>query len=464
MRAPRVIPAMAAALLLAVIVAVFGCSSIAGTARPTENILVRPVDPSFVYGTDGSSIDRLAATVVTDVQAYWSRAFPQHFGSPWRDIDGGFFSVDTTDKDSDPPPCTAEVADLAGNAFYCTALDAIAWDRAALLPVLAEHYGRTAVVAVLAHEMGHAVQHRHSTPSGDTGSGAAGTSTSSPILTEAIADCYAGAYARWVVDGHSERLHIRKAQLDGAMRALTSFRDPVGTPRSDAGAHGTAFDRVSAFQDGYRGGPSSCAEMTRHNRFTSTAMTSAPERRNQPLEKILRSRAAAMRAYFAGLVDRRGGHWTDPVLHRASPANCTEGRRRAEDRRRPVVYCPQPPTVLVDRRELANTHGEIGDQASATALATGYARAALSGLGRPTSGAEAARQASCLAGAYTGSVLHEAARRPPLSASDLDEAVILLLSEEKVGRAASATSAPTGFDRVTAFRAGVRGGADACGA
>lgn len=448
MRAPGTTPATVTALLLALIVAVTGCSSTTGTARPTDDILVRAVDPSFVYGTDGSPHDILAATVVTDVQDYWSRAFPRHFDSPWRPIDGGFFSVDTTTEGATPPPCTAEVADLAGNAFYCASVDAVAWDRAALLPVLAEHYGRAAVVTVLAHEMGHAVHQRRAPASGDTGS-------PGPVATETIADCYAGAYTRWVVDGHSTRLHIRKAQLNGAMRALTSSRDPVGMSQSDTDAHGTALDRVAAFQDGYRGGPEVCTSTAPDDR-RPTGTDLAPVRPNQPLEEVLRSGTAAIRDYFAELVDRGGGRWVDPVVRRSLPRGCTT------EHRVPVSYCPHPPAVVVDHRELAGMHHDIGDQATVTALTSRYALAALSALGRPTSGAEAGRRASCLTGAYTGSLLHDTGERPPLSAGDLDEAVILLLSRKQVGRDASGASALTGFDRLAAFRAGMHGGPEAC--
>ena len=44
-------------------------------------------------------------------------------------------------------------ADVEGNAFYCPAADAIAWDRASLLPVLQDRFGEAAVVVVLSHEL-----------------------------------------------------------------------------------------------------------------------------------------------------------------------------------------------------------------------------------------------------------------------------------------------------------------------
>ena len=42
------------------------------------------VDPSFVKNSDGGDIDRLAATVVTDVQQYWTEKFPTTFDKDWR--------------------------------------------------------------------------------------------------------------------------------------------------------------------------------------------------------------------------------------------------------------------------------------------------------------------------------------------------------------------------------------------
>ena len=57
------------------------------------------VDPSFVENTDGSAIDVLAATVVTDVQKFWTEMFPAEFDKQWSDLDGGYYSVDTSDDD-----------------------------------------------------------------------------------------------------------------------------------------------------------------------------------------------------------------------------------------------------------------------------------------------------------------------------------------------------------------------------
>jgi len=62
---------------------------------------------------------------------------------------------------------------------------------------------------------------------------------------------------------------------------MVAFRDPVGTTQTAQGAHGDAFDRVSAFQDGFDKGAKLCADMSVDNReFTARAFQD-PQRRGQ---------------------------------------------------------------------------------------------------------------------------------------------------------------------------------------
>ena len=48
--------------------------------------------------------------------------------------------------------------------------------------------------------------------------------------------------------------------LDAAISGLISVGDDVGREASAPGAHGSAFDRISAFQTGFDGGTKRCAE------------------------------------------------------------------------------------------------------------------------------------------------------------------------------------------------------------
>ena len=43
--------------------------------------------------------------------------------------------------------------------------------------------------------------------------------------------------------------------------AMIAVRDPVGIDQFSAGGHGSAFDRVGAFQVGFTEGPARCAEL-----------------------------------------------------------------------------------------------------------------------------------------------------------------------------------------------------------
>lgn len=385
-----------------------------------------------MHGTDRGSTDRLAATVVSDVQAYWAANFPALTGKPWHDLDGGFFSVDTSAAGGRPPPCSAGTQDLQGNAYYCATVDAIAWDRSALLPVLREHYGDAAVAVVLAHELGHAVQQR---------SGVDTRSAREPLRTEAGADCYAGAFLRTTADGRAAHLRFDPAQLDRALHALIVFRDPIGADPAAGDAHGTSFDRITAFQDGFQRGPGGCSDVPAPGGASTRART---DDANRPLaESVARQDIAA---FFARLATAGGRPWTPPPVRQAAGSGCTAD---------PVGHCPRGPAVVYDPARLGSLHDEIGDQASTTLIASRQASAALGALGRPTTGPPAGRATSCLTGAYTASV-------PELSAGDLDEAVEVLLVSDTASRDSRGARTITGSERVAAFRAGLTGGPGAC--
>jgi predicted metalloprotease len=429
--------------------------------RPTagESVTRGTVDPSFIRGTDGGPIDQLAATAITDVDTFWEEAFPQTFGKPWKPLEGGIYSVDTADSSAKPPPCTEKASDVEGNAFYCPSADAIAWDRAALLPVLKDGYGDAAVVIVLAHEMGHAVQNRMGiTPEAERRQ----PQRFPTILTEAMADCFAGAFVKWVNDGKSEHLDIGSDTLDSALGALITFRDPVGTSANDQSAHGNAFDRVSAFQDGYQQGVKFCAAMTVENRaFTQEAFTSADDRDrggNLAFDEMLEFITPDLNDYYESLSTQAGKTWADP---KATP---TDEEPDCSGDQGPVAYCPADKAVEFEvGADLPKLHAEIGDYATGVLLASRYALAAMQAMGVELEGEKAATTALCLAGAYTREVFVRQ-KGFGLSPGDLDEAVRVLLAYDYAARDATGSAAlDPGFKRVDVFRGGVMEGTKACG-
>jgi predicted metalloprotease len=455
------------ALLLTLAAAVPACmTAVPGAPTSAEVVVTKSdlepgsgVDPSIVHNTDGGEIDRLAATVVTDLSAYWQEAFPATFGSPWRELSGGYYSVDTADANTRPPPCVQRAVDVEGNAFYCPSGDVIAWDRAALLPVLRERFGEAAVMLVLAHEMGHAVQRR----AGLTLEKQRRNSDRYPtILVEAMADCYAGTFVRWVADGKAAHLKVEKNRLDSALESLIAFRDPIGTEQADQNAHGDAFDRVSAFQDGYDNNAGLCAAMTVDNRrFTQRGFldhNDAQRGGNLPFDQLLQSMTDDLNSYFGTLVSERGKQWTTPALRTSESApGCTTGDQG------PVVFCPDGTAItVVAKGPLLELHADIGDYATGTILASRFGMAAMSTLGKPLDGADAQRQMICLAGSYTGMLLGRE-RGFTLSPGDLDEAIQVLLRHNYAGRDSAGQAIEAGFDRVSVFRAGTLQGVQTCG-
>lgn len=416
------------------------------------------VDTSFVHNSDGGDIDKLAATVITDVKAYWTGAFPATFDKEWEDLEGGYYSVDTADDDAKAPPCARRASDVEGNAFYCPTEDVIAWDRAALLPVLKEKFGEAAVMFVLAHEMGHAVQRRTGLTLAEQRANPEDYPT---ILIEAQADCYAGSFVRWVADGESDHLKISKDRLDTALEALVMFRDPVGTDADDQDAHGDAFDRVSAFQDGYDQGVDLCKDMSMDNRtFTQRGFLNADDQEsggNLKFDTLLATIQPDLEEYYSGMVGAFGKQWTAPTVRTSDVTpECVQTDQG------PIAYCPESREIdVATGDELPRMHTEIGDFATGTILASRYGMASLAALGKPLEGEDAQRALLCLTGAYTGTLISRD-KGFALSPGDLDEAIQVLLRYDYPGRDTTGKAVATGFDRVSLFRAGALQGVEAC--
>ncbi|GAB3441412.1 neutral zinc metallopeptidase [Actinophytocola sediminis] len=453
-------------LLSLAVLSVSACTtSVAGEPVGTGSVVTNPepgkpggVDPSFIENTDGGEIDQLAAAVLTDVRAYWTETFPATFdGQEWADLEGGYFSVDTAAADAPSPPCVEQAADVEGNAFYCPSEDIIAWDRAALLPVLKERFGDASVMLVLAHEMGHAVQRR----AGVTVEKQRTDPERYPtILIEAQADCYAGSFVRWVVEDNAEHLSIAEDRLDSALESLITFRDPIGTEPTDAGAHGDAFDRVSAFQDGYDSGAQLCADISVDNRrFTQRGFRAADDAErggNLPFEDLVANMTDDLGGYFNTVVTGQGGKWTAPSL---VPV---DGEPECDGDQGPIAFCAEGDEIEISADgELPELHQQVGDYATGIILASRYGMAALDALAKPLEGEQTQRQLLCLAGSYTG-VLLDRTSGFTLSPGDLDEAIQVLLRYDYPGRDGAGGAIQTGYERVSVFRVGTLEGVEAC--
>jgi hypothetical protein len=109
-----------------------------------------------INGDSSSPVNDIAVKAIGDLQKYWGEEYPKLYGKPYEPVEGGFYSV-MPSKD-DAPPCTEDVSEVAGNAFYCSSKDVVAWDAEGLLPELQSKFGDFVIPIVFAHEWGHAVQ------------------------------------------------------------------------------------------------------------------------------------------------------------------------------------------------------------------------------------------------------------------------------------------------------------------
>jgi predicted metalloprotease len=438
------------ALVAAVLILTSACSqAVPGSARPSA----APAPATAAIATRSDPAGRVAEATATALQEFWRAELPAAFGREWRDITT-FAAVATQDPAAEPPPCINRAADLADQAFYCPSADAVAWDADGLIPAQHERFGPVGVAVVIAHEVGHAVQSRLGVDA-EQGRDPQRFPT---ILLESMADCYAGAALAHFSEEPVAGLPLGPAERDQAMLALVGFRDPLGVAAGDESAHGNAFDRVSAFQDGWTEGAELCAGMTVDNRtFTQRRFGSEADLArggNLPMQEMLAFVERDAAEFFGGLAPG----WDPPQL--STGGACPVPELAAQG---PAAYCREDGGVAVDVAGLEQLHDEVGDFAGATVVAGRYGLAVLDATGRPPVGRPAGAATTCLTGAYTGR-LFDAADGFRLSPGDLDEAVQVLLAADWVARDASGASDPAdhGFERIGRFRTGLLDGPAAC--
>ena len=390
------------------------------------------------------------------LQAFWRDAFPTAFGKPWREITQ-FVPVHSHDTTAVPPPCLRRAADVTGQAYYCPTADAVVWDTDELIPQLQEKNGPAGPLVVLAHEIGHAVQNRL----GIDEAQAKAPAQYPTILLEAMADCDAGVALASFMQHPPAGVPFGPAERDGAVGAIVGFRDPLGIQSGDQSAHGNAFDRVSAFQDGYGGGATTCAAMTMANqRFTQRRFGSAADQQrkgNLPLTTLLAAVEADARSWFTTLGPPG---WSAPALRPAPTGACPKGRLTAQG---PASFCAADGSIAVDTAALAPLHDHLGDFADAVLVASRYGLATLAARGATVTDPAAGATATCLAGAYTGRLIDPTGGFS-LSPGDLDESVQVLLADSWAARDAEGDAEPAGraYDRIAQFRAGLLEGAAHC--
>ncbi|WP_459545089.1 neutral zinc metallopeptidase [Nocardia sp. X0981] len=430
-----------------------GATTSTGPSGPREGV---PDSDRQAENSDGGDMDRLALNAVADIEEFWTENYSATFPGEFRPV-SKLISWDATAAERDSVEfCTVSTHELV-NAAYCGSDRTIGWDRGVLLPELVERFGEMAVVMVLAHEYGHALQ----IPAGIA------TEDSPGLVTEQQADCLAGVFLRHVAEGDSRHFSLNTTDgLNGVLGATVAVRDR--DPDDPENVHGSAFERVTAVQMGYTNGAEACAgidEQEIEDRRAGLPVTFEPGEEYLQLE-VTEDTLQDMAAALADILPVTGApeYDYDGVPTRCADATPTE----------PVAYCPATEVIGTDVDALAELAGETGAaDEPLSAIVTGDYNAFVVFVSRYalayqndkqlslTGAATAGLRTACLAGAVTTALSRETSD-PRLSAGDLDEAVSGLLSDGLAAADVDGEIVPEGYLRLDAFRLGVLEGETAC--
>lgn len=438
----------------------FRVGGIPATNGPSGIRSNAPSPTGTVVNTDHGPIDKLSLLSINDIEDYWKSVYSQSLKGTFVPV-AKMVSYDS-DNPNSPIVCHNDTYKLV-NAFFTSRCNLIAWDRGVFMAVAQRYFGDMSVNGVLAHEFGHALQQMAKLV----------TRTDPTIVREQQADCFAGVYLFWVADGKSPRFTLSTADgLDHVLAGIITTRDPVmdADTRNDD-EHGSALDRISAFQMGFINGASACAGINKQEidqrrgdlpTTLRTVNTRDPETGEVPInEDTLSTLMELLGKIFSP---------KNPPTLSYNPADCPDAKASP-----PASYCPATNTIVIDLPGLAKA-GKVaaenehtlpqGDDTALSMVMSRYALAVQHERGLAMQSPWTALRTACLTG-----VVHRRMAEPIelpsqkqliLTAGDLDEAVSGLLINHLVASDADGTSVPAGFTRIAAFRGGVTGNMDAC--
>ncbi len=415
-------------------------------------------DPTHTAAnSDGGPADRLALLAVDDLEDFWSHNWNGALTGTFSPI-SGLVSYDSNST-TNPDVCGGGLTDMA-NAFYCFSNDTMAWDRGSFIPGAAKYFGNMGVVGIMAHEFGHAVQAKaHLVEKG------------TPVLVkEQQADCFAGVYLHWVAADKSPRFSLSTGDgLNHVLAGAIYIRDPLMTQEealAAGDAHGSALDRISAFQIGFSGNADQCAAINMDEikkrqgdlpQFLSYDAYDAPANGDSPIdENLLTKLMASLNQIFTP---------ANPPQLSLDPGTCPDAKATS-----PASYCPATNTIGIDMPALedvgtprSESQGVLlqGDNTALSMVTSRYMLALQHERGTPLQSTTTALRTACLTG-VAQSKMSEPGSPLMLSAGDTDEAISGLLTSGLVASDVDGVTALAGFTRILAYRAGLQGDADQC--
>ena len=418
--------------------------------------------------------DAYLAAGLADIQSWWASEYQRLFGEPWEPLAGGIFAA-YPERTAPIPGCGfpgntsyQEVSDYG--AFYCPDGDYMAYDDGELGVIfeLAERFSPSVVAVVLAHEFGHAVQFR----TGDLDRDVA------TIYTEQQADCFSGAWARRVWEGHVATLTFGDDDIRTGLIALVAVADPIGTSVLEPGGHGAAFDRIGAFQEGFIGGVDNCVGLidkplpllpNEFNPESDDPRTNGNASFGWDAEEIMTLLNGDLSSFWPPQLATQGTTMPQVTLRPAAGPDddCGDPEGMATFG---AVHCPATNEVVFDEALGRVLYDDFGDFAVGYVIGLAWADAVQTAVGSPLEGEPRALASDCLVGAWIGSridldagpenTLAPSAQAMIVSPGDLDEAVqtALVVGDRGLGDNREGSA----FEKIAAIRRGVLSGLPTC--
>jgi predicted metalloprotease len=299
-------------------------------------------------------------------------------------------------------------------------------------------------------------------------SGNAGQAT---IYLEQQADCFAGAFLDHVAE-NGNALTLEPGDLEASLGAMLTLRDAPGQSAADPSAHGTAFDRIGAFQDGFESGAEKCATyFDTPPVLVEIPFSSEEEELSQgdvDAEDVIPLAVKLLNDFYSQVEPNYRPLSLDDITsfdssRRSTIPKCggtTLTRKRVENR---VFYCIDDGYIAFDEPFLQGIYDEIGDFGVASLIANPWATYVqtiqqIPGVADNT--LPVVFQSDCYSGGWTAALFNGALSGGSLSPGDLDEFVQAFLVYSRA-RGVEA-DVPITFFRVAFFRAGFLEGYNSC--
>lgn len=442
--------------------------------NPTDSTMA-PLPPAaqvidFGIGKVAQPYDDFLNAAFADIEQYWAITQPQAYPElgPFQPVVEIYALY--PERQNLPELCGDVVPYEAveGNAFYAGCADVIVYDDYYLLPDLVSRLGAAAVGVVAAHEYGHAIQQRSGFLALDLPT----------VDGEQQADCFAGAWTARVARGESDYLQFTDQDVKGGLIAMIEIRDQPGGDVTEGNGHGTAFDRVGAFQEGFINGATRCAGFLA-NPYPRIDLEFSEEEfatgGNLALDEIVAAMPITLDTFWAPTLAASGIAFTSPTIVAFStngPYPDCDGRTGDELRNR-ATYCASSNSVVYDNEFLTDLYGRLGDLALGYPIAAAFSDAVQVALGSGLTGEKRVLLNDCLVGAWLVDIVPNMNPSQPgsiepinpnqqivLSSGDLDEVVLtaVIFGDEEMNTNVNGNA----FEKIDAFRNGVLGGLNGC--